>query len=185
MPALQRSSVPSAGGIILFRRLGYVAGSAGLAFCDDPARRERLLRFASWIEGDSGLTTAVRIIEGNLRPRDKAESELKAFIAQNESKMFARAIAAPDFRVGADALLQSFGVGKIQANMALSRKVYQLPVGDQSDDQFQHGNELHEAMRLGRNDAQVREWNAIQAAPVAAKRIDVWRWGGRNSHLSL
>ncbi|MFC1869411.1 amino acid permease, partial [Thermodesulfobacteriota bacterium] len=35
-----------------------------LAFSDHSVRRERLLRFASWIEGGSGLTTAVKIVEG-------------------------------------------------------------------------------------------------------------------------
>ena len=35
-----------------------------LAFSDNPERRSQLLHFASWIEGGSGLTTAVRIVEG-------------------------------------------------------------------------------------------------------------------------
>ena len=35
-----------------------------LAFSDSPERRRRLLRFASWLEGNSGLCTIVRIVVG-------------------------------------------------------------------------------------------------------------------------
>ena len=35
-----------------------------LAFSDDSHRRKQLLKFSSWIQGRSGLTTAVRILEG-------------------------------------------------------------------------------------------------------------------------
>jgi len=36
-----------------------------LAFADDAERRERLLRFASWLEGRSGLTTLISFVEGD------------------------------------------------------------------------------------------------------------------------
>ncbi len=50
-----------------------------LAFSDNPERRSQLLHFASWIEGGSGLTTAVRIVEGEgLKMRNvKAEAQLQ------------------------------------------------------------------------------------------------------------
>ncbi|MBW1788840.1 MAG: amino acid permease, partial [Deltaproteobacteria bacterium] len=57
-----------------------------LAFSDDPSRRERLLRFASWIEGGSGMTTAVRILVGEglkmHKLKEKADSELRFEINQ-------------------------------------------------------------------------------------------------------
>jgi hypothetical protein len=52
-----------------------------LAFSDNTERRGQLLKFASWIEGGSGLTTAVRILEGEglkmLKLKEEAETELK------------------------------------------------------------------------------------------------------------
>jgi len=165
-----------------------------LAFCDDPVRRERLLRFASWIEGDSGLTTAVQIIEGEgaqtLQARDKAELDLSNFIAEHELNMFARAVVGPDFGAGVETLLQSFGVGKIRANMVLLSKVDQLPIAPaENGEHIRYGRELHEALRLGCNvvvlDAQPDEWAAVNDCPAEDRRIDVWWWGGRNSHLSL
>lgn len=164
-----------------------------LVFCDDPGGRERLLRFASWVEGESGLTTAVQIVEGegtqNVQLRNKSESELKDFITEHGFKMFARAIVSPDFRVGVDSLLQSFGVGKIRANMVLLRKVDQLPLVKGNGEQVRYGRELQEAMGLGCNvvvlDAQEEEWAALNKAPPENRRIDVWWWGDRTSRLML
>jgi len=164
-----------------------------LVFCDDPVGRERLLRFASWVEGDSGLTTAVQIVEGegtqNLQLRDKSESELKDFIAEHGFKMFARTIVSPDFRVAVDSLLQSFGVGKIRANMVLLRKVDQLRFVKGNGEQIRYGRELQEAMGLGCNvivlDAKGEEWAALSDVPPYSRRIDVWWWGDRTSRLML
>ncbi len=51
-----------------------------LVFSDDPERRQQLVKFASWIEGGSGLTTVVRLIEGEgeevLEQREAAATEL-------------------------------------------------------------------------------------------------------------
>lgn len=164
-----------------------------LAFCDDPARRERLLRFASWIEGGSGLTTAVQIIEGegtqNLQLRDKTEKELKEFIAEHELDMFARVVVAPDFRVGVETLLQAFGVGKIRANMVLLSKLDQLLVSKEEEGQVRYGRELQEALRLGRNvvilDCGDEEWETIGRLPEEERRIDVWWWGDKTSYFML
>ncbi len=166
-----------------------------LAFCDDVERREVVLKFASWIEGGSGLTTAVRIVEGEgtqvLQSRDKSEDELRKYIEEHKLEMFARVVAAPDFRVGVETLLQSFGVGNIRANMILLSKADQFPVGESQEggDQIRYGRELNEAMRLGRNvvvlDAQQDEWSRISETPGEQRLIDVWWWGGRNSRLAL
>ncbi len=164
-----------------------------LVFCDDPVGRERLLRFASWVEGESGLTTAVQIVEGegtqNVQLRNKSESELKDFIAEHGFKMFARTIVSPDFRVAVDSLLQSFGVGKIRANMVLLSKVDQLRVVEGNGEQVRYGRELQEAIGLGCNvvilDAQEEEWAALCQAPPENRRIDVWWWSDRTSRLML
>jgi amino acid transporter len=164
-----------------------------LAFCHDPSRRERLLKFASWIEGGSGLTTAVSIIEGDdeksLRLRDKADQEIRQFIAEHELQVFARTIMASDSRVGVESLIQSFGIGGISANMALFSCVDQLHEAEENAAQVRYGRELQEAMRLRCNvivfDGDPTEWSAVERLDGSELRIDVWWWGERTSQLML
>ncbi|MFQ5684184.1 MAG: amino acid permease [Candidatus Binatia bacterium] len=164
-----------------------------LAFCDDPERLDRLLRFASWIEGGSGLTTAVRILEGEdaitLQHRDKSEKELQNFIQERGLSMFARVMAAPDFRVGVESLLQSFGIGGIRANMVLLNRVEQLSRTKKNEGQVRYGRQLQEAIRLGCNvvvlDSETAEWATLEKLATEERRIDIWWWGDRTSQLAL
>ncbi len=164
-----------------------------LAFCDDPSRRGRLLRFASWIEGGSGLTTAVNMIEGEdekaLQLRDKAAEEIQRYIAEHELQVFPRVIVTPEFRGGVETLIQSFGIGPIRANMVLLSSREQLPAMVESDDQIRYGRELHEAIRLRCNvvvlDAEAEEWSRVESLEGSDLRIDVWWWGDRTSRLML
>lgn len=164
-----------------------------LAFCDDPSRRARLLKFASWIEGGSGLTTAVNIIEGEdekaLQLRNKADQDIRQHIAEHELEVFPRAIVAPDFRAAVETLIQSFGIGGIRANMVLLTRVDQLQESAETVDQIRYGRELHEAIRLRCNvvvfDADPEEWSAVERLGGAELRIDVWWWGDRTSRLML
>jgi amino acid transporter len=164
-----------------------------LAFCDDAERRGRLLRFASWIEGGSGFTTAVQILEGEgtktLQLRDKSEKELQNYIVERDLSMFARVVAAPDFRVGVESLLQSFGIGGIKANMVLLNKAEQFPRTKESEGQIRYGRQLQEAIRLGCNvvvlDSEVDQWTAINELESDERQIDVWWWGDKTSQLAL
>ncbi|MEE9549958.1 MAG: amino acid permease [Candidatus Binatia bacterium] len=164
-----------------------------LAFCDDAEKRGRLLRFASWIEGGSGFTTAVQILEGEgtrtLQLRDKSEKELQNHIVEHGLSMFARVIAAPDFRVGVESLLQSFGIGGIRANMVLLNKAEQFPGTKEAEGQIRYGRQLQEAIRLGCNvvvlDSEVEQWTAIGKLESEERQIDVWWWGDKTSQLAL
>jgi amino acid transporter len=164
-----------------------------LVFCDDPERRDRLLRFASWIEGGSGLTTAGQILEGEgaqaLQLRNKAEKQLQAYIAERALHMFARVLAAPDFRVGIESLLQACGLGEIRANMVLLSRVDELSSIQDSEGRIQYGRQLQEAIQLGCHvvvlDADKAEWTAIEQLPPTERQIDVWWWGDKTSQLML
>ncbi|HXV79223.1 MAG TPA: amino acid permease [Candidatus Binatia bacterium] len=164
-----------------------------LAFCDDPARRERLLTFASWIEGESGITTAVELIEGEdekaFQRRDKAEKEIREYIAKHKLEVFPRVIVTPDFRVGVETLIQSFGIGSIRANMVLLSRMDQLCEPEESQNQIRYGRELQQALRLRCNvvvlDAESDEWSRCESLPASELRIDVWWWGDRTSQLML
>ncbi len=164
-----------------------------LAFCDDASRCERLLKFASWIEGGSGLTTAVKLIEGDdektLQLRAKADEELKRYITERELEIFSRVVVAPDFRVGVETLMQSFGVGNVRANMVLMNRVDQMQEPQGNEAQIRYGRELQAAIRLRCNvvvfDGEEEEWSRVESLPASELRIDVWGWGDRTSHLML
>jgi hypothetical protein len=164
-----------------------------LVFSKDPRRRERLLRFSTWIEGGSGLTTMVRILEGEAermrQRRAEAEAELQADIAEHDLKAFALVVAAPEFFTGAQTLMQSFGIGPIRANTVLLNWLEQLPDAEDSPGERRYGRYLRAAIRLGCNvvilDAKDDEWAAIEALSSEDRTVDVWWWGNATSRLML
>jgi len=164
-----------------------------LVFCDEADSRRRLLRFASWIEGGTGLTTAVGVLEGSddraLRLREKTEKELHAEIREEGLDVFTRVIVAADFRSGINSLVQSFGIGGIRANVVLLNKFDQLPKLADDPEEIRYVRQLQEAVRLGLNvvvlDADHDRWTALEALAQEKRRIDVWWWGDKTSHLML
>ncbi len=94
-----------------------------LAFSDDPEHRERLLRFAEWLEGRAGFTTAIRLVQGEgtrLRHiQQEAEEELRTEINRHELPAFAKAIVAEDLEAALPVVLQAHGLGRLRANTAL------------------------------------------------------------------
>ncbi|MFQ5904056.1 MAG: amino acid permease, partial [Candidatus Binatia bacterium] len=164
-----------------------------LAFSDDSCRRERLLRFASWLEGDSGLTTAVRILEGEgaktLKLKEEAEEELRKSIAQHGLKAFPLVVAAPTLQVGIHTLVQAFGIGPLRANTILLNWLDQLPKGIFGLGELRYARNLREAFRFGCNivvlDAKENEWANLQRLSPHERRIDVWWWGDATSRLIL
>jgi amino acid transporter len=164
-----------------------------LAFSHDSPRRERLLRFASWLEGGSGLTTAVLILEGEgvkmLRLKGEAEEELRKSIAQYGLKAFPLVVAAPNLQVGIHTLVQAFGIGPLRANTILLNWLEQTPKGVLGVAELRYARNLREAFRFGCNiivlDAEEEEWAALETLPVNERRIDVWWWGDATSRLML
>ena len=94
-----------------------------LVFSADPNRRSRLLTFAKWIEGHSGLTAAFRIITGEgARKRLEAEQEgakLQEEIDALGLAVHGRAVLAADGMDALPVIVQSFGVGRIRSNVVL------------------------------------------------------------------
>jgi amino acid transporter len=164
-----------------------------LAFSDDSPRRERLLRFASWLEGGSGLTTVVRILEGEglkmLRLKEEAEEELRKSIAQYGLKAFPLVVVAPNLQVGIHTLVQAFGIGPLRANTILLNWLEQAPKGVLGVAELRYARSLREAFRFGCNivvlDADETEWAALETLPPNERRIDVWWWGDATSRLML
>ncbi len=164
-----------------------------LAFSDDRHRRRQLLRFSSWIVGHSGLTTAVRILEGEgvrmLKTREEAEAELRTDILEYGLEAFPLVVVAPNLQIGIHALIQAFGVGPLKANTILLNWPEQFPEGSLRRGALSYGRNLRVAFRLGCNiivlDAKEEEWAALEALPSERRRIDVWWWGDATSRLML
>ncbi len=155
-----------------------------LAFSNDPDRRERLLRFASWLEGGSGFTTVVRILEGEgikmLKPRAEAEEELRKDIVEKGLKAFPLVLVAPSIYVGVHSLVQTSGLGPIRANTVILNWMGQLQKGILGLGEMRYARNLRTVFRFGCNivilDAKDQAWEVLGSEPSKEKTIDVW-WG--------
>jgi amino acid transporter len=164
-----------------------------LAFSDDPPRREQLLRFASWLEGGSGLTTAVRVVVGEgakmLKLKEEAEKELSADIKEKNLGAFPLVLSAPNLTVAIYTLAQAFGIGPLRANTILLNWLEQHPKGIFGLRELQYGRNLRAAFRFGCNivvlNAGEDHWSALATLPPKERRIDVWWWGDATSRLVL
>jgi len=82
-----------------------------------------LLCFSELIEGGSGMTTAVRLIRGSgyrmTRLKEKYLNELKKEISTGKHHAFPLVVSCIDSENGISTLLQSYGIGSIQANTVL------------------------------------------------------------------
>jgi len=164
-----------------------------LLFSKDTHRRAQLLRFASWLGGDSGFTTAVKIIEGQgaqvMRVREEAEAELAADIKKSGVQAFPLVMASPSVDIGVHSLVQGFGIGPLRVNTILLNWLENLPAHDARAAEVIYGRHLRTAFRLGCNlivlDGKDREWEALDAVEPEDRRIDVWWWGDASSRLML
>ena len=164
-----------------------------VAVSDDPGRRERIVRFASWIEGGSGLTTAVKMMVGegleNRRQREQAELELAQDIKNRGLEAFARVVLTPDVTIGLPMLLQSSGLGPIRPNTILLNWFDRKPGEDDPPGLAFYGKTMRSALRFGCNvilfEATMAEMKALEATPRARRRIDVWWNGDASSRLAL
>jgi hypothetical protein len=166
-----------------------------LAFTASNARRERVLRVASWISGGSGLITAVQLIEeDNASPttgdaRKTAEASLRNDLELHQLDAFPLVVASDDLRVATNTLLQAWGIGPIRANTVLLNWF-----DGQSEDKKQnlslwYGRLLQRVARNGQHiivlDAERDEWERLAVTHEEHRRIDVWWFNDNSSRLGL
>lgn len=164
-----------------------------LAFSEEDENREKLLKFASWVEGGSGLTTAVVVLESGsyqaFSERKEARESLEETIEEGGYQVFPLAISADDFRQGLEMLLQAHGVGPLQPNIILLNWLEQAPHPREKEKELRYGRNLREATQMGSNilvlDAKEDAWDRLAEVPVPERRIDVWWAGGATSKLML
>ena len=164
-----------------------------LAFSDHMQRREQLLAFASWIQGGSGLITAVRMLEGEgmkmNRLREEAEEELRKDAAVQKAGAFSLVVLMPTVQSGLPVLLQSFGVGPLKANTVLLNYLGSTQKGIFGIGEAKYSKNLRAAFRMGCNIivlvADERKWSVLQELPGSGRRIDVWWSGDKTGTLML
>jgi amino acid transporter len=120
-----------------------------LLFSESQHRRKQLLDFANWLQGSSGFTTAVQILEGRglkmLKLREKTEADLRANIQAHDMAAFPLVLAVPNLTIGVHTLLQAFGIGPLRANTVLLNWFEQLPQGDPESRERRYGRNLRAA----------------------------------------
>jgi amino acid transporter len=163
-----------------------------LAFSDSEKRRRRLLRFASWLEGKSGLSTLVRIIaeQGPQTRRVQGETlkALRAEIDKQKLPVFPRVIVAEDPEAAAPVLIQAHGLGPVRANTVL------LNWYDRSSEYGEpglrnYGRYLRMGLRFGCNlvllAAGPDEFSVVERVSSSDRRIDVWYRDDATGRLCL
>jgi len=164
-----------------------------LAFSKDAHRRSMLLSFASWLEGKSGLTTVVKILEGKgvkmLKMQEETEKEFRSDISELGFDAFPLVVFGSDSEVALSTLIQSIGIGPMKANTIL---LNWLDPKSKTHDAFRERyfiRNLKAAYGMGKNivilGADEYKWEQLQTASVKKRRIDVWWWGGATSRLML
>ncbi len=145
----------------------------------DPTNRLRMITVASWLEGDSGFLTAVRILEGSgpigRRQAREIEEDLGAEVDAIAEGAFARVLLVADDEVGVQTLVQAHGIGDVRANLTVFG-VRDLR-GDEADRQT-YGSMLQNCVRFGTNVAviNVRDdaWERFTTTPREKRSIALW-----------
>ncbi len=164
-----------------------------LAFTNDAERRIPLLTFAQWIEGGSGLVTAVRMVEGSAARLRKfiqeAEEELSRQIQEQDFKVFPLVVRTDDVDTAAPMLLQSYGIGPLHANTVLVNWFGQSGAGIHGLQALKYGASLKTSYRMGYNLVLLHydppRWETLVQSELRQRRIDVWWRADATSRLML
>jgi amino acid transporter len=164
-----------------------------LVFTNHAERRTALFTFAQWIEGQSGLITAVRVIEGSgaatRRRQMEAEAELSHEMTTHQFNIFPLVVRTDDTPSSLPMLLQSYGIGPLNANTILSNWYGESAKGFGSLQALKYGQNLNVAYRLGYNLILLHfdptRWDSLLSSPRQGRRIDVWWRADATSRMML
>lgn len=88
-----------------------------LVLSKDTERRQQVLSFGSWIEGGSGITSLVSIVESSEPNADAVKERVLTELSQNiedwEIEAFPLVVKAKSFREGMEVLLQTLVEGRL------------------------------------------------------------------------
>lgn len=159
-----------------------------LAFSADPERRERLMHLAAWLEGASGLSAIVEIMQGSgaVKRAEKREREktLKAE-ADGTGVDASLVVLAPDALEALPIVVQAYGVGPLRANTVL----FGWPETSDPARRTDYAAMLREIVRLGQNvmavSSDAQRWGRLDRVPKRDRRIDVWWRDNDSGRLAL
>nr|WP_321400855.1 amino acid permease [uncultured Desulfobacter sp.] len=162
-----------------------------LVLSNDEEQMKLLLDFSSLIEGKSGITTAVRILQARgyraVKLKADAEKDLARMISEQESSAFSLVFSTEYAANGLSALCQSFGVGPVRANTVLMSWNEQYVKAD-NPVQFSNYQELIRLVaQAGCNTIFLDRKNLSPASESSGKdkTIDVWWQDDDTSRLML
>ncbi|MDH3189740.1 MAG: amino acid permease, partial [Acidimicrobiia bacterium] len=152
-----------------------------LVFSSDPARRGRLLEFATWIEGGSGFTVVAEILVGDStlarRNREKRYAGLKAQIKELGLDTYPLIVEAQDVGEAIPTIIQSVGLGPMKVNTVLFNRPITTTLS---------ASAIRSVSRLGANVVLLSGadsgWGHLEEAD---RRIDVWWFDNDSSRLAL
>ena len=164
-----------------------------LVFTQDSEQRAPLLAFAAWIEGGSGFTEAVQIVEGEgpavRKARESAHRSLAEAIARGRHAMFPLTVYAPEYTPAMGILIQSAGIGPLRPNTVVINWMGESAKALSGIDAYNYVKNLRLIFRQGKNLVVLRldpeSWDRLQAEPREGRRIDVWWQGNATSRLML
>jgi amino acid transporter len=163
-----------------------------LALSNDEEQMKQLLDFSSLIEGRSGITTAVRILQARgyraVRLKAEAEKELSRIISEQESSAFPLVLFSEYAANGLSVLCQSFGLGPVKANTVLMSWNETYIKDNDNPVQFHNYQELIRlAARSGCNTILLDQKEQPPATEDTHKQrtIDVWWKDDDTSRLML
>ncbi len=153
-----------------------------LVFTQESERRKPLLTVAGWIEGGSGFSEAVVIIEGEgpavKKARDAAKRELVAAVAAGRHTMFPLAVCAPDLGQAMGVLIQSSGIGPLRPNTVVVNWPEDSTRAISGIGAYNYVKNLKLMFRQGKNlvvlHADPETWGRLQEASREKRRIDIW-----------
>ncbi len=164
-----------------------------LVFTHDSERRAPLLAFAAWIEGGSGFTEAVQIVEGEGPAARKAQAlaqrALTEAIARGRHAMFPLTVSAPDYTQALGILIQSSGIGPLRPNTVVFNWIGESATASSGLDAYNYVKNLRLIFRQGKNLVILRmdaeSWKRLEDESREGRRIDVWWQGDATSRLML
>ena len=164
-----------------------------LAFSRRPERRARLLQVAQWLEGRSGMTTLVSVLEGRgpemRKQREEAEKELIRDIQGGGFRAFPLVVSTDDIEDGIHHLVQAAGIGPLRVNTILTNWIAEDPSPDQGFQELLFGRNLREAYRQGCHvvimAADDAKWERLATDTVPQGMLDVWWQDDATGRLML
>ncbi len=155
-----------------------------LAMTRESKRLHQIMGFAAWVEGTSGITTAVRIIKGQgvktTRLRKEVAKELSSDLVQIKSTAFPLVLTAEDISEVLPTLVQAYGIGPFKANTLLVNWIDDLGKGLSGLGALEYARNLKSAFQQGLNviilDTDLNKWDRLLSKSDSEHQyvIDVW-----------